>query len=511
MQKLAWTTLGIVGIAALAACGDDTEGSGGSGQGGAGGGATTTTSTSSSDGGGGSTSDGGGGSTSDGGGGAGGGEGGGSEASAWVRFTNSAGAEYVADLLATSDGGVVLVAYFTDTTNLGGSDLVSAGSGDLAIAKFAEDGTHVWSKRLGGAGTDFPQKAALGPNDEIYVTGRTSGAVDFGGGTLTPAGTDAFLASYAADGSYRWAKLLGGATNNDEGLALATNAAGTVVLSGTFGGTVDFGGGALVANGTDGFVAAFDSAGAHELSLRIDDGSASPDTAYPSDVAIDALGDVYVVGSFNGTLTPGALSSAGGRDVFLLKLDDSAQLVWAKRFGSAGLEFGQTVDLDGLGNLLITGNLSGAADFGGGLLSSQQAGFADVFVARFDDEGNHLSSRAFGDVDDQFVGDVVVAADGSTLIGGWTQGDVTVDGVTLVSPGFVQNSFWILLDPMNTAVAGAIYTSSPESNQLRGVALGPNETVYVGGNYASPLSFAGETLPTVDFSSAYWARQPITP
>ncbi len=51
----------------------------------------------------------------------------------------------------------------------------------------------------------------------------------------------------------------------------------------------------------------------------------------------DASGNYYVAGEFEGTVDFGAgpLTSAGGSDIFFLKLDPSGSVIWSKRFGAA--------------------------------------------------------------------------------------------------------------------------------------------------------------------------------
>ncbi|XXT15491.1 hypothetical protein WME94_35110 [Sorangium sp. So ce429] len=89
-------------------------------------------------------------------------------------------------------------------------------------------------------------------------------------------------------------------------------------------------------------------------------------------IASDALGNFYITGSFDGTVDfgGGPLTSAGRRDIFLFKLDPSGALLWSKRFGSTHEEYGFGVNVDGSGNVLLAGGYQGdtfapIVDFGG--------------------------------------------------------------------------------------------------------------------------------------------------
>src|SRR5439155_18267325 len=137
-----------------------------------------------------------------------------------------------------------------------------AGGFDIFVAKYSAAGSHLWSKRLGGTGDDFAFSLAVDGSGNVVVAGYFPGVVNFGGGPLTSAGlNDLFVAKYTADGSYVWAKRLGGAAN-DRGAVVAVDGSGNVLMSGFYEGTVDFGGGPMTsyAGGDNVFVAKYSAA-----------------------------------------------------------------------------------------------------------------------------------------------------------------------------------------------------------------------------------------------------------
>src|SRR5439155_11265907 len=111
-------------------------------------------------------------------------------------------------------------------------------------------------------GWDTANSIAVDGNGDVVVAGDFSGTVDFGGGLLTSAGTkDIFVAKYSgADGSHQWSKRYGG-TGDDHASGVTLDNGGNVGLTGSFKGTVDFGGGALITPGADMFVAKYSAAG----------------------------------------------------------------------------------------------------------------------------------------------------------------------------------------------------------------------------------------------------------
>ena len=56
----------------------------------------------------------------------------------------------------------------------------------------------MWSKRFGITGEQFGNAVATDGANNVFVTGTFSGTVDFGGGVLTSAGdADLFVAGFA--------------------------------------------------------------------------------------------------------------------------------------------------------------------------------------------------------------------------------------------------------------------------------------------------------------------------
>ncbi|WP_438017697.1 hypothetical protein WMF18_00740 [Sorangium sp. So ce315] len=134
-------------------------------------------------------------------------------------------------------------------------------------------------------------------------------------------------------------------------------------------------------------------------------GFGGPGTDYASSIASDAAGNYYVIGSFEGTVDFGAgpLTSAGGRDVFLLKLDPSGALIWSRRFGTVHREVGDAVTVDGNGDVLLAGRYDGdlwdlptGLDFGGcSLPGPADNGTTQMFLAKLDADGDHVWSKGF--------------------------------------------------------------------------------------------------------------------
>ncbi len=208
-------------------------------------------------------------------------------------------------------------------------DLTPVGNSDIFISKLDALGNFVWARSIGGLDSfDKGFSTAVDASGNVYTTGKFEGNVDFDPGvgtfTLSSAGSaDIFISKLDAAGNLVWAKAMGGAYH-DRGFSIAVDTSGNVYTTGRFEGTADF-----------------------------DPG----------------------VGTFT-------LTSAGDFDIFISKLDATGNLVWAKAMGGTSGDAGYSIAVDASGQVYTTGYFNGTADFdpGVGTFTLTSAGYRDIFV-----------------------------------------------------------------------------------------------------------------------------------
>jgi len=297
------------------------------------------------------------------------------------RFGDSAG-QYGASIAVDGAGYVLAAGYFVGAIDLGAGPVPSAGNTDAFVVKLdPADGNPLWGVAFGGAGADASLGVAADGTGDVLLTGYFSDSVSFGGDTWTSAGaTDIFVVKLqAATGQPLWSRGFGDA-HDQEATSIATDSAGHAVVTGNFFGSLALGGGPLVSLGQDDiFSLRLDPGGAHEWSYRF--GGTSYDDGLA--VAVDPTGNVLLTGYFfgDGDFGGGTLTSSGMDDVFLVKLKQDGSFLCGQRFGDAAKQQATGVAADALGNALLTGFFAGSVDFGGGPLVS--AGGTDIFVAKF--------------------------------------------------------------------------------------------------------------------------------
>lgn len=282
----------------------------------------------------------------------------------------------------TNDNFVVFTGYFDSTVDFGGGPMTSVCGGDLFLAKFNLNGTHVWSKRVGGANVTTGTGAVVDGNGGIYICGTYSSVVNFGSGPVTNSGLrDMFFARYTANGSNLWVKTYGPLLSPT---AMALDGPTNLVLTGFFQPSVSIGGPTLTNVGyQDIFLAKYSTTttnATHVWSKRF--GGAGPDYGYglavePGTGRITLTGTVRTAVDFGGGSRAPASS---GQAAFVANFTPTGAHRWSTVFGG-GAEEGRAVAFSPLGKVFVTGRFAGTVNFGNGPVSS--SGMSDLFLAEF--------------------------------------------------------------------------------------------------------------------------------
>lgn len=349
----------------------------------------------------------------------------------WSKSFGSDGEEWASAVAVDDSGNIILVGYFLGAVNFGGGSLYSSGY-DVFVAKFSPNGNHIWSKRFGDAANDWGKSVAVDASGNIAVSGHFYGTIDFGGGTLTSAGgADIFIAKFDPDGNHLWSKRFGDA-EYESGSLVAVGGSGGIVISGVFRGGVDFGGGVLTSEGeNDIFLAKLAPGGGHIWSQRFGDSNTQQD----KDLAVDGSESVVITGYFEDSIDfgGGTLTSAGEWDVYLAKFDSSGIHQWSQRFGDSYSDYPDGLDAGDPGNIVLSGHFTHNIDFGGDVLAS--AGNFDIFTAGFNSSGDHIWSQRYGDSNGQYADAVATGGAGELVILGDFYGTVDFGGGPLTASG----------------------------------------------------------------------------
>jgi hypothetical protein len=92
------------------------------------------------------------------------------------------------------------------------------------------------------------------------------------------------------------------------------------------------------------------------------------------------------------------LTSMGNNDGYIVKYDSNGELIWAKSIGSDGNDGCITLDIDGMGNIIVAGTYTNTIDLNtdSGVQNTTSNGSTDVFVIKLNSTGNFISAVSFG-------------------------------------------------------------------------------------------------------------------
>jgi len=264
----------------------------------------------------------------------------------WSTYFGGAGNEFQYGGLDVDDSGFV---YMTGSTSSGsgialnGYQNVIGGTDDGYLAKFAPNGSLVWSTYFGGPGGDIFTGIELDNSGNIFVTGSTASTSGFavngnqniyGGG-----GMDACLVKFTTNGSLVWSSYVG--TGGSEM--------------------------------------------AHELT-------------------VDQNGDVYICGIADSQsvnlCSNGFQTTYGGGygDGFLMKYNSSGSPIWSTFYGGLGCDTGNDVAVDGSGRVYLCGStdtLSGNIALNG-FQNTYTSGYANDYLVKFSSSGIRLQATYYG-------------------------------------------------------------------------------------------------------------------
>ena len=451
----------------------------------------------------------------------------------WARNLGGTSTDTGESLAIDGSGNVYTTGRFSGTADFdpgaGVANLTSAGLEDIFVSKLDSDGNFVWAKSMGGAAPSYAHGWDIGVDGSgnVYTTGNFTQTVDFDPGpsvsTLTSiAETDIFVSKLSGDGNFIWAKGFGGIWF-DSGASLAFESSGSVYITGYFHSNVDFDPGPgtnqlTSAGSTDIFVSKLDSNG--QLIWAKSMGGTSGDDG--DSIEVDGNGNVYITGYFSemADLDPGAntltFTSKGSYDIFVSKLDNAGNLIWARSMGGPGPDYGFSISIDDVGNVYFIGSFQYTVDFdpGAGTTNLTSVDSLDIYINSLDSNGNFVKAKSMGGIQSDFGNDIAEDSDGNVYITGSFRDTVDFDpGIktrTLTSAGEQD----IFVSKLIIATFSDVFVEHPYWQEI--------ETLYAngytGGCSTSPLLFCPEVIMNRAQAAVFMVRGnfgsnyvPVTP
>lgn len=351
---------------------------------------------------------------------------------------------------------------------------------------------------------------AVDSDGNIFVLGNFSNQVDFDpavAGVTTRfsfANQNTFLAKYDRDGNFLFVRAIVG-VGNTLATSLVMDGDNFVYITGAFRGNIQVQtGGApttenFVSNGdADIFVIKYATATLLYQWAYIEGGTLEDGG---NGIALDAAGNVFVTGGFNGTVDfdgaggLAASTSAGGEDFFVLKLNEfTGAVTYRYTFGSTGDDRGEDIAVSSTGSVYVGGYFNGIMDVNPSIFTFNiiPTGGQDGFLLRYNDLGATMTlgnAVAIGGTLVDEVKEVEVGRDDLPIVGANFQGTTNLGGgITATSAG--NSDFIFAKYPLNLASPTWNHRiGGTGTEDLEDMELDRCDNIFVAGNYQGSVDF----------------------
>lgn len=415
-------------------------------------------------------------------------------ASGTVKWAKTLGGE--ADGIVTDNAGnVYITGAYAGTKSFGSIILTSvAGGGDVFTAKIDTSGNFIWAKSAGGTGGDYSTSISTDGLGNIFITGNfTSDSMAFETTKFPNNGPyntyDLFIAKYdAASGNFLWAKTFGD-KREDMSYGITADGAGNSYITGAFrSDSLTFGTTTLYSNSPGGYVmyiSKYDSTG-NVLWAKGIEGLWGNVIAY--DIKMDLTNNIYVAGEFQGVSVKFGNDSlinqsSGSSDVFVAKYDSNGNAIWARSGGGGNYDYSRHLSVDGIGNVYSIGEFASySIYFENDSLNNSST--LNTFISKYSTSGTLQWLKNLGNV---MGGDISAEMVDNVYFTGKFSGSTSLGNVTLTSAG--QNDFFVAdLFNFNSGIASSTNVTCYGGND------GSIITAASGGNI--PYTYSWTTTPT---------------
>lgn len=209
-------------------------------------------------------------------------------------------------------------------------------------------------------------------------------------------------------------------------------------------------------------------------------------------VAVDGNGDVIITGYVIGSANfgGGALNSQGDKDVFIAKFDGDGNHLWSVSFGDPAEQEATALAVDGQNNIFVVGRFLGTLPFNP-MSPLVSNGQEDIFLAKFDASGKLIWNKSFGDASNlQVPYGVAADTDGNVVITGTLAGTAGFDLMKPLTASGGSDIFLAKFSPDGTPIFSNVFGAGGNDYGWS-VATGPGNTIALTGYFDVSASFGG--------------------
>ncbi|MEM7368016.1 MAG: T9SS type A sorting domain-containing protein [Bacteroidota bacterium] len=427
----------------------------------------------------------------------------------WVNQMGAPnGWEYTTQVDADSSGYSYVVGNFFGTVSFGSTTLTASSSSDMFVARLDPNGAYEWVRQVNTVGSTTTELCVDKFGGNVYVAGNYwSGTIDFDGITINSSGgSGAYIAKYDALGVIQWVEEI------PNGIAvggLDTDAQDNLIVAGSYYDVVTIGTTSLPHNGNTQYVSIFLAKyttnglplWAEPIeTISLGNGLGS----YVSDLQISPQGDIAVTGIFGSESVFGSdtlYSIQDSGDMFVAKYDDNGNYLWAKDTDATGHVQPGGISVGESGAIYVTGFFTNQTSFGP--ITLDNMGWNNIFVARYASNGEVDWAIREGSSGFSKGCDIWTDATEHVYVVGEYEGTNDIGDTTLLTPFNKANLFVARYD--STASFEWIQTAGDSVGYISCYAMAMDDSlnIYVAGAFSNAVNFGPFPVSTNNTGTAW--------
>lgn len=312
-----------------------------------------------------------------------------------------------------------------------------------------------------------------------------------------------FYSSHFSYAQCDWFYNVFGGSSADGVTDITSDASGNTYITGFFNSNVTLGNSSLSSSGgEDVFLAKIDASG--DVIWAVEAGSSLDDRA--TGVVVDDLGYIYIVGTYDDDITFESIlkSNAGGSDVFLAKYSSSGVLQWVTTAGSSNDE--SAVGLGTYNNIVYFAGSQSSATFNNTSAgSSSLSGSPYNYIVSYDANGTVQSLEKLSSSGSLTAQDLAVDGSGNVYVTGSFYSSITIGLNSYNTNGngdiFIAKYSGTTLQPIWSKAAGS--SSDDKGTHLT---VDNSDNIYLGGSFYSTITFDSQSTTSVGNDDAFLAK-----
>lgn len=218
----------------------------------------------------------------------------------------------------------------------------------------------------------------------------------------------------------------------------------------------------------------------------------------------------YISGETSFNINTVQTSALGNGDIYVAKYNSTGSLLWIKQFGGNFSDRPTDLCLGDANTIYITGQYYGQVAFGSTTLNSVNNS-KDIFLLKLDNQGNVLWAKSEGGAGNENAYGITADNQNNLILTGQFSGSSTLAGQnfnSVIDPSTALPSYDIFLAKYDLSGSPLWLKTGQTEYEDRGLAVSCDDqnNIFVTGQFSDTLVFAGSTFNNMGYNVGFYAK-----